>query len=312
MTKIVIALGGNALAQEGQKGTIPEQYENARTACRVIARELVAKGHSVLLTHGNGPQVGNILRRVELAAKELHELPLDTCGADSQGGIGYMFQQVLQDCLEEVGIKKVPLCLLTRTLVDEKDSAFSNPTKPIGSFMDEATAKNRAAKDGWSVKEDSGRGWRRVVASPIPKDVLEGETIRRLFDAGEVLIAGGGGGVPVARRDGHLVGVEAVIDKDRASAFIARRIGADLLLILTGVDRVVVNFKKPDARTLDRVGSDEIEKYLKEGHFPAGSMGPKVEAAIDFVRGGGKECLITSLEAVGAALEGKNGTRVTK
>lgn len=307
--RIVLALGGNALSQAGQVGTLEEQYQNSRIAAEVIVREIVVPGHAVVLTHGNGPQVGNILRRVELAREELYLLPLDTCVADSQGGIGYMFQQVFQEALEKVGNKKVPLTLLTRCLVDAGDPAFQNPTKPIGSFMDEKTAKERAGQEGWSVKEDAGRGWRRVVASPKPTKIVEGGAIRKLFEDGEIVVACGGGGIPVLREDGgHLIGVEAVIDKDRASALLALEIGADLLIILTGVPRVVIHFRKPEAKEIARMTRAEAEKYLAEGHFPAGSMGPKIEAAIDYLRGGGREVLITSMDVLPEALRGEAGT----
>lgn len=309
MQLAVVAVGGNALAQSNQVGTIPEQFENATIMCKHLAR-LISSGVQIVLTHGNGPQVGNVLRRVELSRDQVYPLPLDVCDADTQGGIGYMLQQVLGNELRRVGVTRTVVTLVTQVLVDEKDTAFQNPTKPIGSFMTRDDAEKRQREQGWQVKEDSGRGYRRVVPSPKPLEVIEITAVRKCIEAGLVPIAVGGGGIPVVKQNGELHGVEAVIDKDRASALLASELGADLLIISTGVSEVQVRFGKPDARVLREVTRDELRKHYEAGEFPAGSMGPKVEATLDFLARGGKKVIITDPVHLEAALQNEAGTHV--
>lgn len=311
MSTFVIALGGNAIQKASQVGTITEQFANSAEACAEIAK-VVKAGHVVAFTHGNGPQVGNILRRSEIAAKELYTLPLDVCVSDSQGGMGYMLQQVMKNELEKNGLDNEVVTVITRCIVDPQDPAFQNPTKFIGSPMSAEQAIERRATDGWSVKEDVGRGWRRVVPSPWPKEIIERRSIKTLLDAGTLVIAVGGGGIPVMRRpEGDTVGVEAVIDKDIASALLALEIKADKFIVLTGVEQVKINFKKPDEKNLAKMTIGEAKSYLAEGQFPAGSMGPKVQAAIYYIENGGKEVVITSMEKLSEALQGKTGTLIT-
>jgi carbamate kinase len=266
----------------------------------------------VAIGHGNGPQVGFILRRSEIAARVegMHEIPLDVCGADSQGAIGYALQQTLQNELFKRGIKKNVATVITQVLVDRNDKAFEHPSKPIGGFMDAPEAKRRASDMGWSVVEDAGRGWRRVVASPMPMEVVELDTVRALLNAGVVVITVGGGGIPVIDSgDGAYKGVAAVIDKDYASSLLARLINADLFLISTAVEKVAINFGKPNEKWLDRMTLAEAKQYLAEGiHFAKGSMAPKIQAIIWYLGGGGKQALITSPENIGRALRGETGT----
>jgi carbamate kinase len=265
----------------------------------------------VAIGHGNGPQVGFILRRSEIAHKVegMHEVPLEVCGADSQGAIGYALQQNLQNELKKRGIKKAVATVVTQVLVDKRDTAFEHPTKPIGGFMDEADAKQRESDLGWSVVEDSGRGWRRVVASPIPQDVVELASVRVLLKAGHTVITVGGGGIPVIEEDGYLKGIAAVIDKDFASSLLAREINADLFLISTAVEKVALNFGKPDEKWLDQMTLSEAKAYLAEGiHFAKGSMAPKIQAIIWYMEAGGKQALITNPENIGRALKGETGT----
>ncbi|HEY58090.1 MAG TPA: carbamate kinase [Anaerolineae bacterium] len=305
----VVAVGGNTLIRDPKRVTVPDQYEAARETMRHIA-EMIAAGWDVVITHGNGPQVGFILRRSELAAHELHPVPLDSCGADTQGAIGYMFQKALFNEFKRRGMDKLAATVVTQVLVDRNDPAFQHPTKPIGSFMDEATARQRMA-EGWHVMEDAGRGWRRVVPSPIPKRIIELEAIRTLVGQGFVVIAVGGGGIPVVENErGELEGVEAVIDKDYASALLAVSLQADLFLISTAVEKVALNFGQPNQRWLDRVTVAEAERYLAEGHFKPGSMKPKVEAILWYLKRVFQgQALITSPERIPLALEGKTGTR---
>jgi len=268
----------------------------------------------VAVGHGNGPQVGFILRRSEIAAKVegMHEVPLEVCGADSQGAIGYALQQTLQNELNRRKIKKSVATVVTQVAVDANDKAFKEPSKPIGSFMDEAEAKRRQVELGWSVKEDAGRGWRRVVASPLPSEVVELEAVQALLKAGTVVVTVGGGGIPVIRKpDGELQGVAAVIDKDFASSLLARFIHADLLLISTAVEKVAVNFGKPEQKWLDKMTLAEAKQYLAEGtHFAKGSMAPKIQAVIWFLENGGKQALITNPENIGRAIKGQTGTLI--
>jgi carbamate kinase len=315
MTKklAVIAIGGNSLIKDEKHQTIEDQYEAAKQTCYHIA-DLVEQGWEVAVGHGNGPQVGFILRRSEIAAKYegMHEVPLDVCGADSQGAIGYALQQNLQNILYQRGIHKKTVTVITQVLVDREDPAFQSPTKPIGGFMSEAEARRRQEEQGWSVVEDAGRGWRRVVASPLPKEIVELETVQTLLDAGIVTITVGGGGIPVIDPgDGNYCGIAAVIDKDYASSLLARAIKADLFVISTAVEKVAINFGKADQKWLDKMTLSEAKQYLAEGtHFKKGSMAPKIQAIIWYLEAGGKQALITNPENIGRALKGETGTWV--
>jgi carbamate kinase len=307
----VVAIGGNSLIKDENHKTVEDQYQAAKETTRHIA-DMIEAGWDVAIGHGNGPQVGFILRRSEIAAKVegMHEIPLDVCGADSQGAIGYALQQTLQNELYRRKIKKAVATVVTQVLVDKNDPAFKNPTKPIGSFMDEAEAKRRQKELGWSIVEDSGRGWRRVVASPLPKEVVELESVETLIKAGTVVVTVGGGGIPVIDKgEGEYAGTAAVIDKDFASSLLARLIKADLLLISTAVEKVALNFGKPDQKWIDRMSLAEAKKYLAEGtHFAKGSMAPKIQAIIWFLEAGGKQAIITNPENIGRALKGETGT----
>ena len=306
----VIAIGGNSLILDSKKITVKDQYRAASETSHHIAA-LVAAGYRVVVTHGNGPQVGFILLRSDLARNVLHEVPLDSCVADTQGALGYQIGQTLANELRHQGIQKPIATVVTQVLVDKNDKAFSNPTKPIGSFYTEAEAQKHKADSGWVLKEDAGRGWRRVVASPQPLRIVEEDTIRLLLEQDVVVIAVGGGGIPVRENEkGDLEGCAAVIDKDLASCLLAKNLKADLFIISTGVDKVAVDFKKPTQRELDKLTVAEAKKYLAEGQFPAGSMGPKIEAAIDFLEHGGKEVIITQPHLLEDAIAGKNGTHL--
>lgn len=305
----MVAVGGNSLTKAGQRGTIPEQFANSRETSRHIA-DMLERGYEIVVTHGNGPQVGNILLRAEMASVALPPLPLDTCGADSQGGIGYMLQQVLGTELRRRGIDKDVVTVLTQVVVDTEDPAFAKPSKPIGPFYTKEDAERRRDEEGWTVAEDANRGWRRVVPSPMPVRVVEVKAIETLLLSGCVVIAVGGGGIPVKEENGGLRGVEAVIDKDHASRLLANQIGADLFVISTDVERVCLNFGTPRETPLDRITVEEARRYLEEGHFPAGSMGPKIRAGIDFLENGGGEVVITNPESLGRAMDGATGTRI--
>lgn len=307
----VVAIGGNALLQGGRTATIAEQFRAARTLSGPLV-DLVAEGWRVVVTHGNGPQVGFIKRRSDLVASLAPELPhleLDMCVADSQGSLGYILATSLADGLRARGLPDDVAALLTHVLVDRADPAFDDPTKPIGSFLPEAEARRLARENDWVVAEDSGRGWRRVVASPRPQRVLEQRAIRSLVDDDVLVVAGGGGGIPLVEdSDGNRCGVEAVIDKDFTSARLAVDLGADLLVITTGVPQVAVDFGQPAQRFLGRVDTHEVRRHLADGQFPPGSMGPKVEASLEFLEAGGDEVLITSADGLGDALHGGPGT----
>ncbi len=306
----VVAIGGNSLIKDKQHRTVPDQYEAARETCVHVAG-MIEQGWNVAIGHGNGPQVGFILRRSELARHELHEVPLDFCGADTQGAIGYMLQQNLYNEFRRRDIKKQATTIVTQVLVDKDDPAFQNPTKPIGTFMDEVEAVHRTETEGWNVVEDAGRGWRRVVASPLPQRVDECDADKELLDAGFVVITDGGGGIPVVKDDdGNLVGTAAVIDKDFASSLLGQSIGADLLLISTAVEKVSLNFGKPNQENLDQMTVAEAKRYIEEGHFAPGSMLPKIQAIIWFLEAGGKEAIITNPENIERALAGETGTRI--
>ena len=311
MAKVaVVAIGGNSLIKDKDHRTVPDQFESTREACVHIAG-MIEQGWDVVITHGNGPQVGFILLRSELASDVLHTVPLDSCGADTQGAIGYMIQQSLYNEFDKRGMKKRAATVVTQVVVGKDDPAFQNPSKPIGAFYGEEEAKRLGAERGWIVKDDAGRGWRRVVPSPIPLEIVERDAIKVLLGAGFVVIGVGGGGIPVVREeDGSLRGVEAVIDKDYASGLLASSIQADLLLISTAVDKVALNFGQPGQRWLDKMTLAEAERYLAEGHFAPGSMEPKIRASIKFLKEGGREALITSPENIERALAGETGTRI--
>ena len=309
----VVAIGGNSLIKDKNHQTVEDQYLAAKETTYHIA-DMIEAGWDVAIGHGNGPQVGFILRRSEIAhkAEGMHEVPLDVCGADSQGAIGYALQQTLQNELYKRGIQKPVATVVTQVLVDKDDPAFRNPTKPIGGFMDEADAKMRAKEMNWSVVEDAGRGWRRVVASPLPKEVVELDSVQALIDRGVVVITVGGGGIPVVDvGEGEYRGTAAVIDKDYASSLLARLIKADLFLISTAVEKVALNYGKPDQKWLDRLTLAEAKQYLAEGsHFAKGSMAPKIQAIIWYLEAGGKQAIITNPENIGRALRGETGTLI--
>ncbi len=313
MSKLaVIAIGGNSLIKDEAHKTVEDQYQAAKETCYHIA-DMIEAGWDVAIGHGNGPQVGFILRRSEIAAKVegMHEVPLDVCGADSQGAIGYALQQNLQNELRRRGIRKPVATVVTQVEVDRSDPAFKNPTKPIGSFMDEAEAMRRKNEMGWDVVEDAGRGWRRVVASPLPKEVVELDVVKTLLEAGVIVVTVGGGGIPVIRdENGDLKGVAAVIDKDYASSLLAREIKADLFVISTAVEKVALNFGKPDQKWVDQMTVAEAKQYLAEGiHFAKGSMAPKIQAIIWFLEANPNgRALITNPENIGRALRGETGT----
>jgi carbamate kinase len=307
----VIAIGGNSLIKDKHHETVRDQYIAAQETCHHIVT-MIKDGWGVVITHGNGPQVGFILRRSELAAHELHEVPLDVCGADTQGAIGYELQQNLCNEFRRYGIERDVVTVVCQTEVAAGDPAFAKPSKPIGSFMDAEQAERRRA-EGWDIVEDANRGWRRVVASPTPLRIVELPSIRRLLNAGTVVIAVGGGGIPVvADESGDLQGAAAVIDKDLASALLASEIGADLFIISTAVEKVALEFGTPQQRWVDHLTLAEAKRYLAEGrHFAAGSMGPKIQAVVSYLEHGGKEALITDPASLERALAGQTGTRIT-
>lgn len=313
MPRLVIAIGGNSLIPDGDHQSVQDQYGAAAETDDHIA-SLVEQGWDIAISHGNGPQVGFILRRSELASSELHEVPLDFCGADTQGAIGYMLQQNLINDFRQRGVARSVATIITQVEVAANDPAFKNPSKPIGSFMDEADAKRRRDEEGWDIREDAGRGWRRVVASPQPMRIVELEVIRDLLDAGVVTIAVGGGGIPViTNAAGDLEGIAAVIDKDLASALLASQVDADLLLISTAVEQVALNFGTPEEEWVDQFTLAEVKQYLAEGgHFAEGSMAPKMRAVIQFLEAGGKEALITNPANLERAMAGETGTRIVR
>lgn len=308
----VIAVGGNALAPEGAGTSLHDQARAAAEAARHIV-DVAAQGWRIVLTHGNGPQVGYILRRSELALKEVPPVPMDYATADTQGAIGDMFQRSLYNELRRRGLGASVATVITQVVVDEKDPAFQNPSKPIGSVMDEATARQLAQDNGWSIMEEAGRGWRRCVASPRPSAVVEIDTVRALLDSNHIVIACGGGGIPVTRADdGTLSNREAVIDKDLASALLAQQLRAQRLLIATAVPKVAIHFGKPEQRWLDHLTMKEAEQFMQEGHFGKGSMGPKIEAILEYVANNSHgEGVVTDIANMGLALAGKAGTRVS-
>ena len=306
----VVALGGNAISRKGEDDTITNQFRHTRESLSAIV-PLVQRGYNLAITHGNGPQVGNAILRVELARGKAPILPLGICVADTEGGMGYMIAQSLQNRLARDGIERPVTTVVTQVVVDRDDPAMANPTKYIGQFYKEEEAKRFAEERGWDVKQDGNRGWRRVVGSPRPKGIVEGPVIRAMVKEGTIVIAAGGGGIPVYYEDdGRLEGLDAVIDKDRASAVLGHEIGAQTLIILTEVDEVCLNFATPEQQVLRNLTVAEARRHLKDGQFPAGSMGPKIEAAISFLENGGEQVLITSIDRAAEALDGQAGTTV--
>ncbi len=314
MTKhktLVLAFGGNAITRQGQRGTFQEQLENIELSCRDVV-ELARLGYRMVITHGNGPQVGSILIKNELAKDVLPPMPLDVCVANTQGSLGFGIAQVLQNMLLKAGVRREVAALVTRVRVDPGDEAFSNPSKPVGPFFTRAEAEEQTRSKGYAMREDSGRGWRRVVPSPRPLEILEGRVIRQLLEQEVVVVAAGGGGIPVVRDNSEYRGVEAVIDKDLAALRLALDVGAAGLVILTGVPKVYLNYGRPNQEALEKMTASQAESYLKAGQFPAGSMGPKIEAAAEFVKQTGGTALITDPANLQAALHGETGTRIAK
>lgn len=305
----LIAIGGNSLIRAGQRGTIEEQMANAHATARSIVR-MVERGWRIVITHGNGPQVGAQLLRSERAAAEVYTLPLDVCVAATQSEIGYLIQRAMEFELREIGLTTPVMTVLTQVRVDPNDPAFTKPTKPVGPFYSRSDADEKAKQFGWTMVEDAARGYRRVVPSPAPVEVFERHIIRKILDLGMIVIAVGGGGIPVIEHGYKVTGAEAVIDKDRASSLLAADLGAELFVISTDTDAVYVNYKKPTQRKIERTTVGEMETWSAAGEFPAGSMGPKVEAAVHYIRNGGKEVIITSYECLMEALEGRAGTHI--
>ncbi len=308
---ILVAIGGNSITRAGQRGTIAEQFENIEQTCEHLV-SVVEEGYNLVITHGNGPQVGAALLRSELAQPQVYPSRLDVCVADTQGSIGYMLQSSLQRVMARRNLSMPVVTVVTQVIVDESDPAFIHPTKPIGPFYSREEAERKRKELGWNMVEDAARGYRRVVPSPLPVEVVEIDAIRRCVNAGMIVIAAGGGGIPVVRRDdGWFYGLEAVIDKDRASALLARQLGVASFVISTDVERVALYYKTPRQQLLDTMTVAEAKRYAAEGHFPPGSMGPKIEAAIDFLEHGGIDVIVTSPEKLSAALHRKAGTRIT-
>lgn len=307
---VVIAIGGNSLIKDAAHATVFDQYRAAGETSDHIAR-IVAEGYRVVITHGNGPQVGFILLRSEMAKEVLHQVPLDTCGADTQGAIGYQIAQTLRNELRRDGLDRRVAAVVTQVVVDADDPGFGEPSKPIGPFYTEETARIHMDKEGWEMKEDAGRGWRRVVASPRPLEIVEETAIRTLLEAGIIVVAAGGGGIPVVRdAEGYLEGVAAVIDKDWASCLLAKNLGAEMFVISTSVDKVAIHWGKPEQRDLDQITVAEARRYTAEGHFAPGSMKPKIEAAIDFLEHGGQRVIITQPHLLEHAMRGETGTHI--
>lgn len=305
----LIAIGGNSLIRAGERGTVDEQLANAHATAKSIA-QMVKKGWKMVITHGNGPQAGAALIRSERAAGEVYIHPLDMCVATTQSEIGYILQRALEFEFHEVGVDCPVVTIPTMVLVDENDTAFKNPTKPIGPFYTKKIAEERKVRLGWDIVEDAARGYRRVVPSPEPVKVMELEIIKKILDLGIITIALGGGGIPIIKRNGNIIGSEAVIDKDRSSALLARDLDVDLFIISTDTDKVYLNYKKPDQQGITKATADEMQKYFDDKQFPAGSMGPKVESAIRFLKNGGKKVIITSYEFLMDALDEKAGTHI--
>ena len=308
---IVVAIGGNSLITDEKHQSVPDQYHAVEQTSAHLTELVRDPGVRLVVTHGNGPQVGFILRRSELAAASLHQVPLDSCVADTQGALGYHLQRALHNAFKTTGVKRQAVTVVTQVLVDARDPAFQRPSKPIGAFLTRERAEEHRVKDGWDVAEDSGRGWRRVVSSPAPGEILEIDAVRTLLDAGFVVIAAGGGGIAVVEdAQGAITGATAVIDKDLASSLLARQLGADLLVVSTAVEQVYLDYGKPTQRALARMTVAEARQYMAAGHFKPGSMLPKIQALVSFVEGGGKEGLITDPPHLSLALQGETGTRV--
>jgi len=307
---IVIAIGGNSLITDPQHMEVYDQYKAAGETSEHIAG-VVQEGYRVVITHGNGPQVGFILLRSEMARQVLHEVPLDSCGADTQGAIGYQIAQTLDNELRRRGIDRQVVAVVTQVVVDSNDPGFREPSKPIGPFYSEESARSHSEGEGWAMVEDAGRGWRRVVASPEPLEIIEETAIRYLLEQDIIVVAAGGGGIPVIRKeDGCLEGALAVIDKDLTSCLLAKNLGAEKLIMSTAVDKVAINFGKPDQQDIDRMTVAEAQQYTDEGHFAPGSMLPKIRAAIDFLEHGGKEVIITQPHLLEQAIRGRTGTHI--
>jgi len=307
----MVSLGGNAILKHSDKGTANEQLENIKHTSKIIVG-LLEKDCHIGLTHGNGPQVGDILLAYDLSKETLAPMPLDVCVAQSQGMIGYMLQISLQNALKKSEIEKSVVTIITQTLVHHEDPHLKKPSKPIGPFFTAMEASKNRKERGWVISDDSGRGYRRVVPSPLPIGFVEESSIKSLFDEGELVIAAGGGGIPVIKnRNGIFQGIEAVVDKDHTAALLASLIGAEILLVLTDVDKVALNYGKPNQKDLDHLTVSKAKEHLKNGHFPSGNMGPKIESIIDFLENGGKKAIITPLENVFDALNGKAGTTIT-
>lgn len=305
----VIALGGNAIIRKQDRGTIEEQIRNVTDSCDPII-DLIERGFRVVLTHGNGPQVGNSLLKSESAAQIVPPYPLDVCGAETQGLLGYIIQQSFRNRLKERAIDKEIATIVTQVIVDKRDPAFNNPTKPIGPFYTKERAEELSKTTGAAVIEDSGRGYRKVVPSPKPKTIIERQTIKALLDNDIIVVAVGGGGIPILEENNKLIGVEAVIDKDYASGVLARELGADYFIILTSVEKVSIDFGKPNQKDLSVISVSDAKSYLASGQFPPGSMGPKIEAAVGFIESGGESAIITSIDKLDDALKGKTGTKI--
>jgi carbamate kinase len=307
----LIAVGGNSLIRAGEKGTITEQLANTRRTADAVV-QIIRAGYRVVITHGNGPQVGAALLRSERAADQVYSHPLDVCDATTQGEIGYLLQQSLVNALAEHGMRTPVATVLTQVVVSADDPAMLHPTKPIGPFYTRREAEQRRDDLGWTIVEDAARGWRRVVPSPEPLEIVEEASIRTLVDAGALVVAVGGGGIPVVRSGRGYRGLEAVIDKDRASALLASRLQVGLFIISTDADRVYLNYKKPDQQPLARIAASEMARHVEAGQFPPGNMGPKVESALRFLRSGGREVIITSYERLVDAVRGEAGTHITR
>jgi carbamate kinase len=310
MPTAVVAIGGNSLVRAGERGTLEEQRRNLQATCEGIAA-VMASGYRVVITHGNGPQVGDALLRCELAASQVQPLPLDVCVAETQGSIGYLMQQALQETLERRGLRRPVVTVVTQVLVSRRDPAFRHPAKPVGRFYTRAEAEQRHATLRWHMREDALRGYRRLVPSPEPKAIIELPAIAGALSSGALVIACGGGGIPVVFRGDRLVGIDAVIDKDRVSSLLAWELEAELFLISTSVDQVALNYGTPDERALESLSAEDARRSLREGQFPPGSMGPKIEAALSYLERGGRLVLITSPEKIPEALQGLAGTRIT-
>ena len=306
--KLVIAVGGNAILNAGQRGTAEEQFENVYVTAKYLSS---LAENELVITHGNGPQVGALMIQHDAAKDQVPAFPIDILDAQTQGSIGYMITQAMNNTLKQKGVKKNVATVLTQVVVDKNDEAFQHPRKPVGPFYTKEVAEKYAKEKGWVIKEDAGRGYRRVVASPKPIDIVEKTAIEQLLENNNIVIATGGGGIPVIKdENGLLKGIEAVIDKDRASALLAKELDADIFIILTAVEKVFLNFGTPEQKALDTITVSEAEKYMNEGHFKPGSMLPKVESIINFVKATGRDGIITSLDKVHEALEGKTGTRI--